>query len=68
MSGYPGDTRPLTISFLTNYDDAAYLLFPRTRGKLASGLGCDLAAQCQSGACSTTYSYTHDQGCGVCVD
>ena len=68
MSDYQGDRRPYTSSFLINDDEVGYQLFPRTKGQLAAGQACDLAAQCQSGACTTTYSYVHDQGCGICVD
>jgi hypothetical protein len=65
---YLGENRPRIAAFLTNEDEVAYHLFPLAQGKLAAGLACDIAAQCQSGACSTAFSYTYDITCGICVD
>jgi hypothetical protein len=68
LSEYPGDARPSTLAFLTSDDEAADHLFPLAPGQLASGTACDIAAQCQSGSCSSTFSYDFDRTCGVCVD
>jgi hypothetical protein len=68
ITDHDGYAPPSTLAFLTSDDDAAYHLFPRAPGQLASGTACDIAAQCQSGSCSTTFSYDFDHTCGVCVD
>lgn len=67
MSNYLGYAPPANRDFLVNEDEVGYQLFPAAPGKLAAGQACDLAIQCQSGACSTTFSYDFDHTCGICV-
>ncbi len=68
LATYQSWGAPVARDFLVNEQEAGGQLFPRTRGKLPAGQACDIAAQCYSGACSTTFSYDFDHTCGVCVD
>ncbi|MEP7119360.1 MAG: hypothetical protein ABJE95_00395 [Byssovorax sp.] len=68
ISDYLGYAPPSISYFLTGDDDAINHLFPRATGTLPAGATCDISLQCQSGVCSTTFTYDFDYTCGVCVD
>ena len=68
LSNGPWSTPLTSRDLLFNEYEAGTQIFPRALGKLAAGTTCDVGAQCQSGACSTNFSFGYDYTCGICVD